>query len=145
MCLVFTASIRENLFTGEGGGGGMVLHVQLSTNCGWAWLFQDQKFFIALTVYCVLMTAQFVDPLPRASVGTFLGEGAFLFIYLFIFLRHTSTLSYLNGNKDLDHIFDSLADRYQPRLGVQPPELIGASLFRFVRSFSNSGIASYLR
>jgi hypothetical protein len=45
-------------------------------------------------------------------------------IYLFI-LCHTSTLSYSNGNKDLDHIFDALAVRYRPCAGVQPPELMG--------------------
>jgi hypothetical protein len=38
----------------------------------------------------------------------------FFFSYFLYILRHTSTISYLNGNKDLDHIFDSLADRYQP-------------------------------
>jgi hypothetical protein len=35
----------------------------------------------------------------------------FLFIYI---LRQTSTLSYLNGNKDLDPILDSLNDRNRP-------------------------------
>jgi hypothetical protein len=46
------------------------------------------------------------------------------YLHLFI-LCHTSTLSYLNGNKDLDHIFDALAVCYRPCAGIQPPELMG--------------------
>jgi hypothetical protein len=47
------------------------------------------------------------------------------FIYFYLFLCHTSTFLYLNGNKDLDHIFYALAVRYRPCAGVQPPELMG--------------------
>ncbi len=44
--------------------------------------------------------------------------------FVYLILRHKSTLSYLNGNKDFDHIFDALADCYHHDRGVQPPEVL---------------------
>jgi hypothetical protein len=45
------------------------------------------------------------------------------YFYLFISPPYKHIIIF-DGNKDLDHIFDSLADRYRTERRVQPPELL---------------------
>jgi hypothetical protein len=45
------------------------------------------------------------------------GSGIYLFIYLFIYSLPYNYIIIFDGNKDKDHIFDSLAVRYRPEQG----------------------------
>jgi hypothetical protein len=69
-------------------------------------------------------------------------------IYLFVYLFISPPYKYIiifDGNKDLDHIFDTLADRYRLSGGSASGVVDWANLFRVVSSFHDSGIASSLR